>query len=97
MIFSQRNRNMYNPSPLMNFFENPFGRNPFENQQQQHPFDNRQQNRGGPTYQVIRFSSNGGPNLIVRSNSANPTTFIQLIEMLTRRANPNQNPGLNQQ
>ncbi len=80
----------------MNFFENPFGRSPFENQQQ-HPFDNRQQNRGGPTYQVIRFSSNGGPNLIVRSNSANPTTFIQLIEMLTRRANPNQNPGLNQQ
>jgi len=97
MIFSQRNRNMYNPSPLMNFFEHPFfGRSPFENQQQ-NPFDHRQQNRGGPTYQVIRFSSNGGPNLIVRSNSANPTTFIQLIEMLTRRANPNQNPGLNQE
>ena len=88
MIFNQRNRNIYNPSPLMDFFGHPFfGGNSFENQHQQ---------RGGPTYQVIRFSSNGGPNLIVRTNSANPSTFIQLIEMLARRANPNQNPGLNQ-
>ena len=71
MIFNQRNRNMYNPSPLMDMFNHPFFRNG--------PLDNQHHNRGGPTYQVIRFSSNSGPNLIVRSNSANPSTFIQLI------------------
>ena len=74
----------------MNILDNSLFGSPFGNPQQQ-------QNRGGPTYQVIRFSSNGGPNFIVRSNSSNPFTFIQLIDMLARRANPNQNPGLNQQ
>jgi len=70
----------------MDIFNSPLFGGPYE----------RQPNRG-PTYQFFTISPNGDRNVIFRSNSANPSTFIQLIEMLTRRANPNQNPGLNQQ
>lgn len=45
---------------------------------------------------MIQFSSNnGGPRIFFRSNSSNPMGFIQIIEMMARAANPNQNPGLN--
>lgn len=84
MIFQQRNRNMYRPSSLMDVFNQAFfsgGMSPYEQQRQQ-----------GPNYQVFQFSStgnNGQPRVIFRTNSTNPATFIQLIEMLVRRANPN--------
>ena len=96
MFFQQRNRGLYSPSPLMDIFIHPF----FGGGQraQRDPFE-QQQHMGGPGFQLIQFTSNNGqgPRVIFRTNSTNPSTFIQLIEMLARRANPNQNPGLNEQ
>jgi len=71
MIFNNRSRNMYNPSPLMDIFSQPFfnQRSPLEMS------PNREQN----FQQIIRFSNGNGPQVIFRTNSTNPTTFIQLI------------------
>ena len=96
MIFQQRNRNMYQPSSLMDLYNQALltgGRSPYQRQQQQ------QQQRREPNFQVFQFSSsnNGQPRVILRTNSTNPSTFIQLIEMLARRANPNENPSMNTQ
>lgn len=59
----------------------------------------RQDSHSGPTFHMFQFSTANGrqPRVIIRSNSTNPSTFIQLIEMLAGRANPNENPGLSQQ
>ncbi len=93
MIFNQRGRNMYQPSSLMDVFNHAFFSGGMEPRQEEYE-------QRGPNYQMFQFTSNnnnGQPRVIYRTNSTNPSTFVQLIEMLARRANPNENPGMSQQ